>query len=148
MARKGSEEKNEGETASAVSPDGPLAIWARVRVLLALLLMLGAATAGVNADDVNRAGLVIVHGDGRIVTRCIDFAEPQITGMELLTAVRVGPERGSIRHGRHSLSAGRRGLLLSAAELLLPMRRRKLCLLVLLALGERRLALCADGRSQ
>lgn len=84
MTRSGSEQKSEGETANAVSPDGPLAIWARVRVLLALLLMLGVATVGVNANGVNRAGLVVVHGDGRIVTRCIDFAEPQITGIELL----------------------------------------------------------------
>ncbi|MBN1219248.1 MAG: hypothetical protein JXM69_10000 [Anaerolineae bacterium] len=36
------------------------------------------------ADALNRAGLVVVHGDGTIVTQCVEFAEAQITGMQLL----------------------------------------------------------------
>lgn len=35
-------------------------------------------------DGLNRAALVVVHGDGRVVTRCVAFAEAQITGLELV----------------------------------------------------------------
>ena len=32
----------------------------------------------------NQAGLVIIHGDGHMVGRCVEFSEPQITGYDLL----------------------------------------------------------------
>lgn len=32
----------------------------------------------------NRAGVVIRHGDGRVVTACVSFDEPQISGTDLL----------------------------------------------------------------
>ena len=38
----------------------------------------------VYAQTANQAGLIIVHGDGRVVSRCVDFSEPQISGYELL----------------------------------------------------------------
>jgi hypothetical protein len=34
----------------------------------------------------NRAGLVIQHGDGRVVTRCVSFQEETISGYDLLAA--------------------------------------------------------------
>jgi hypothetical protein len=49
--------------------------------LLAALPMLGHA----QDDPPNRAGVVILHGDGRVVTACVSFGEPQITGLELLS---------------------------------------------------------------
>ena len=33
----------------------------------------------------NQAGLVVVHGDGRVITRCVAFSEPQISGADLLS---------------------------------------------------------------
>lgn len=45
-------------------------------------------------DDGNRAGLVVVHGDGRVTTRCVSFAESQISGSELLS--RSGLAFGSV----------------------------------------------------
>jgi hypothetical protein len=40
---------------------------------------------GIGAGDgPNRAGLVVRHGDGRLVTACVSFSEPTITGEELL----------------------------------------------------------------
>jgi|694.fasta_scaffold45991_4 hypothetical protein len=36
------------------------------------------------AQGTNQAGLVVVHGNGQIVSRCIDFTEPAISGYDLL----------------------------------------------------------------
>lgn len=36
------------------------------------------------AQEQDQAGLVVVHGDGRVVTRCVDLAVPEISGYELL----------------------------------------------------------------
>lgn len=56
-----------------------------------MALLLGwfilASPAGVralHAQETNQAGLVVVHGDGTVATRCVDFSEPQISGEELL----------------------------------------------------------------
>lgn len=38
----------------------------------------------VAAQEEHRAGLVIVHGDGSVMTQCVAFPEPSITGAELL----------------------------------------------------------------
>jgi len=35
-------------------------------------------------EGTQRAGLVVIHGDGRTVTRCVSFGEPQISGASLL----------------------------------------------------------------
>jgi hypothetical protein len=55
-------------------------------VLLLLALLLPDA---VHAQDENRAGLVILHGDGRVTQQCVAFAEESISGYELLQ--RAGP---------------------------------------------------------
>lgn len=49
-------------------------------VLLALLLF----PTGTLAQQPNRAGLVIRHGDGRMVYRVVEFIEPEISGADLL----------------------------------------------------------------
>jgi len=46
----------------------------------ALLLVVSPAAA----QEDHRAGLVIVHGDGSVTTRCVAFAAESITGAELL----------------------------------------------------------------
>lgn len=54
-------------------------------LLLALLLF----PSGALAEQPNRAGLVIRHGDGRIVYRVVEFTEPEITGADLLLRSQV-----------------------------------------------------------
>ncbi len=62
-------------------------------MLLALLIALPAFTRFSadtsrergEGDGPHRAGLVVRHGDGRVVTACVSFSEPTITGEELLT---------------------------------------------------------------
>ncbi len=54
---------------------------------LALALWLALLTAvPATAQDLppHRAGLVVVHGDGRVLTRCVAFAEETISGADLL----------------------------------------------------------------
>lgn len=48
-----------------------------------LLLVCGGAPVRAQAGG-NQAGLVVVHGDGRVITRCVRFDETQITGLTLL----------------------------------------------------------------
>lgn len=57
----------------------PLALWAIA--LLVLALRVGAT---VRAEDGHRVGIVVRHGDGRVVTRCVTFAENEITAWEAL----------------------------------------------------------------
>ncbi|MEW5719950.1 MAG: hypothetical protein AB1817_15080 [Chloroflexota bacterium] len=57
---------------------------ANLTALIVLAFLLGAASAQ-SAASSNRAGLVIVHGNGQTVKRCVEFAESQITGLDLLT---------------------------------------------------------------
>lgn len=42
------------------------------------------ASAGAQGASQNRAGLVVRFGDGSVLTRCVSFGEPSITGVELL----------------------------------------------------------------
>ena len=55
-----------------------VAVW----VLALALLMLTARPAW--AQPRHQAGLVVVHGDGEAITRCVGFDEDSITGEELL----------------------------------------------------------------
>ncbi len=68
-------------TAPAVSQGR---IFRLLRFLPLLLLVPATASAWVNAGEVNQAALVVVHGDGRVLTRCVAFEEPQISGLDLL----------------------------------------------------------------
>src|SRR5690606_41902745 len=53
---------------------------AALAMLAALVFSPRAAAAATNA-----AGLVVRHGDGRLVYVYVEFTEPELTGMELLT---------------------------------------------------------------
>lgn len=50
-------------------------------LLLTVLVLAQPASA---QDGGQQAGLVVVHGDGRVVTRCVAFDEPEISGYTLL----------------------------------------------------------------
>lgn len=63
--------------------------WRRFAVFMGMMLasgfLLAAATNRLAAErDVNRAGVVIQYGDGRVETFCVLFNEPEMTGLELL----------------------------------------------------------------
>lgn len=52
-------------------------------VLVALTFVLGAASN--SSATSNRAGVIVLHGNGQKLERCVDFTETQITGIDLLT---------------------------------------------------------------
>jgi hypothetical protein len=57
----------------------------RIRVIALLIVLLGLpAAASVRADGPNRAGLVVQFGDGSVISRCVEFGEPSLTGYEVL----------------------------------------------------------------
>lgn len=58
----------------------------RFLIRVIMVAIVAGMVAGVTArgDAPNRAGLVVVHGDGQVVTRCVEFTEEQITGYDLL----------------------------------------------------------------
>ena len=63
---------------------------ARLALSLLLLALISAELAmssvPARAQTVdNQAGLVVVHGDGRVIARCVAFSEPQISGADLLS---------------------------------------------------------------
>jgi hypothetical protein len=54
-------------------------------LFLALVMLASGASTSVNAQAaIHRAGLVVRFGDGSVVTRCVTFSEPSLTGAELL----------------------------------------------------------------
>ncbi len=62
--------------------------WRRSAVLLAFALTCLAASACQSRDpsgNTNRAGLLILHGDGTLRQACVAFSESTVSGYELLT---------------------------------------------------------------
>ena len=59
-----------------------------VAPMTSLLVLIAAPwiVTPLHAQEANRAGLVIVHGDGSVVTRCVSFAQESISGYDLLAA--------------------------------------------------------------
>ncbi|HIE38012.1 MAG TPA: hypothetical protein EYP77_02905, partial [Anaerolineae bacterium] len=51
---------------------------------LLVAVLLGIAPAIAQEPPPHRAGLVVVHGDGRVITRCVPFTEETISGADLL----------------------------------------------------------------
>jgi hypothetical protein len=51
---------------------------------LSLLAALGIAQHQAHAGGLHHAALVIEHGSGRLITRCVSFLEDQITGLQLI----------------------------------------------------------------
>ncbi len=61
-----------------------------VTICLALTLLLSPAVAETGlrearAQQANRVGLIVEHGDGSVTTRCVEFNEPEISGYDVLT---------------------------------------------------------------
>jgi hypothetical protein len=58
----------------------------RLRILISSLLLIVVLAAPIHAQqpDPHRAGLVVVHGDGSVVSACVAFSEESISGVELL----------------------------------------------------------------
>ncbi len=54
----------------------------KIALLLVLILSLAAA---VSAQELNRAALVVVLPDGETLTRCVAFAEDEISGFEAMS---------------------------------------------------------------
>jgi len=59
---------------------------ARICIFVPILALAAVLVAPVQAQepDLHQAGLVVVHGDGRVVTSCVAFSEESISGVELL----------------------------------------------------------------
>lgn len=58
-------------------------IWAGLGALLLLTFLQGCTTAP--APSRNQVALVVLHGDGSVVTRCVDCGDSEITGYDVLT---------------------------------------------------------------
>jgi len=57
---------------------------ARQGALALLIALLVTATVTAQPAPPHRAGLVVVHGDGQVVSRCVAFDEEAISGIDLL----------------------------------------------------------------
>jgi hypothetical protein len=55
----------------------------------AILVTTSLVVTSAGTTGSNRAGLVIVHGNGQVTTRCLEFSETMITGLELLQRAEV-----------------------------------------------------------
>jgi hypothetical protein len=52
--------------------------------LLLLFLMVFIVPVAAQSEGPYQAGLLVVHGDGSVITRCVTFTEPEISGLTLL----------------------------------------------------------------
>lgn len=59
--------------------------WRGRFALLLVVALLGLGSGTAQAQTPNRAGLVVVHGDGVVESRCVGFAEEGISGYDLLS---------------------------------------------------------------
>ncbi|HIP97484.1 MAG TPA: hypothetical protein EYH32_09765, partial [Anaerolineae bacterium] len=53
-------------------------------VLLLVVMTVGYSRASVRAQSPNRVGLVVRFSDNEVITRCVEFSEPQISGYDVL----------------------------------------------------------------
>jgi hypothetical protein len=60
----------------------PIRIWPALVSAVILVALCSKSVA--QADEPNRVGLVVLHGDGRQITRCIEFSEAEISGYDVL----------------------------------------------------------------
>ncbi|HKZ55597.1 MAG TPA: hypothetical protein VJ123_08970 [Anaerolineales bacterium] len=56
----------------------------RLALFVTPLLLLASCQDVGRSDQIHRAGLLVRHSDGRIASVCVEFAEDEITGEELL----------------------------------------------------------------
>ena len=61
--------------------------WTSSLALITLLLAAGivAGNQSALAQQPNRVALIVQHGDGRLITKCVEFNESQISGYDVLT---------------------------------------------------------------
>jgi hypothetical protein len=57
----------------------------RGETILFLVLVLVLPASAIAQGTPHRAGLIIRFGEGRVITRCVSFNEPSLTGVELLS---------------------------------------------------------------
>ncbi len=64
----------------------------RLRIIVLSLTLTAVLAAPIRAQqpDLHRAGLVVVHGDGSVVSACVAFAEESISGADLLRRSGLG----------------------------------------------------------
>ena len=64
----------------------------RLRIAVLGLTLIAALVAPIRAQqpDLHRVGLVVVHGDGSVVSACVAFSEESISGAELLRRSGLG----------------------------------------------------------
>jgi len=62
----------------------PASVRRWVALLVSAVVLAAALPALAQGPPLHRAGLVVVHGDGRVVTRCVAFGEETLTGADLL----------------------------------------------------------------
>src|SRR5438105_3624236 len=66
----------------------------RIGFVLGMLLVLARTiippSLWAQGQGPNRAGLVILHGDGRMTTACVRFQEQSISGLDLLDRSGIG----------------------------------------------------------
>jgi hypothetical protein len=60
----------------------PIRIWPALVSAVILVALYSMSVA--QADEPNRVGLVVLHGDGRQITRCVEFSEAEISGYDVL----------------------------------------------------------------
>ena len=68
-------------------------------VAFTLILLLAGWVAPISAQEANRAALVVVLGEGTAVSRCVEFAEAEINGLELINRSGLAMETGTASFG-------------------------------------------------
>lgn len=73
-------------------------VWRATLALLLAGVALILPLQGAQAQEPNRAGLVVVKGDGSVLTRCVEFADESVSGYDLLAAsgLEVSSEPGAM----------------------------------------------------
>lgn len=68
-------------------------------ITFTLILLLISLGVSVSAQEPNQAGLVVTLEDGTAVTRCIEFTEDEINGLELVSRSGLEVETGTASFG-------------------------------------------------
>ena len=68
-------------------------------ITLTLIMLLVGLGASASAQEPNRAGLVVTLEDGTAVTRCVEFTEDEINGLELVNRSGLAVETGTAAFG-------------------------------------------------
>jgi len=80
-----------------------------VRMFLVLLFALLPQVVLAQEGGQNRAGLIVVHGDGRVLTRCVTFTEERLSGVALLQRAGLAVDANSGPMGSAVCTINREG---------------------------------------